>query len=117
MGARKRDVARLVREANLGLIDAATALALLAGLAGGRARESAHALADLVGADRKLVQPSRFISRLAAFPDGGLEPDHDEGGRPFPPDVPRSPRPARRTRPRRRRPARLRQARPPSRPA
>jgi len=55
--------ARLVSEANLGLRDATTALALLAGLAGNRARESAYALADLLGCERKLVPVAEVLVR------------------------------------------------------
>src|SRR5215211_4636759 len=55
--------ARLVMEANLGLADASTALALLAGLRGKRSRESAHALADLIGGDRKLLPVADVLVR------------------------------------------------------
>jgi len=53
-------------EANLGLRDATTALALLAGLTGDRPRESAHALADLMGSDRKLLPVAEVLTRWAS---------------------------------------------------
>ena len=54
---------RLVEEAGLSLEDAIAALALLAALSNKRAREWAHALADLVGADRKLLPVAEVLSR------------------------------------------------------